>query len=152
MTIMVWHTALTGGERARTPLRMLLGLTVEQTSHVRTRDDCRSSGARAHSTRMFPIVCSNGQEGFLFFFSFLFAKQQRKDRYAVYSGTMSYTWIFACLSLLFILLWKASQVGSRPPGCPPGPPTLPLIGNLHQMPLKDGFLQFQKWAKEYGYA
>ncbi|KAK0622035.1 cytochrome P450 [Bombardia bombarda] len=32
----------------------------------------------------------------------------------------------------------------------PGPPTLPLIGNLHQMPEHKNHLQFQKWANEYG--
>lgn len=63
---------------------------------------------------------------------------------------MSFPWVLIGLSLLSLLLWKGRQVGTRPPGCPPGPPTLPLIGNLHQMPVKDGFLQFQKWAQEYG--
>lgn len=63
---------------------------------------------------------------------------------------MPYQWIIVCFSLLSIVVWKLGHVGRRPPGCPPGPPTLPIIGNLHQMPLKDGFLQFQKWAEEYG--
>lgn len=31
-----------------------------------------------------------------------------------------------------------------------GPPTLPIIGNLHQLPRDKGYLQFAKWAKEYG--
>ncbi|KAH6651347.1 cytochrome P450 [Chaetomium tenue] len=40
--------------------------------------------------------------------------------------------------------------GRRPKSLPPGPPTLPIIGNLHQMPTRDAHLQFEKWAREYG--
>ncbi|KAH7077572.1 putative cytochrome P450 oxidoreductase [Paraphoma chrysanthemicola] len=32
----------------------------------------------------------------------------------------------------------------------PGPPALPLIGNLHQMPMKNFHLKFQEWANQYG--
>ncbi|OAL39602.1 hypothetical protein AYO20_00999 [Fonsecaea nubica] len=53
------------------------------------------------------------------------------------------------LGLVFIL-WKLSQVGKRPKDLPPGPPTLPILGNLHQIPSEKAYLQFQKWAEEYG--
>jgi hypothetical protein len=49
--------------------------------------------------------------------------------------------------LLAIRLWR---VGSRPKGLPPGPPTMPILGNLHQLPKRGIHLQLQKWAKEYG--
>lgn len=52
------------------------------------------------------------------------------------------TLLFACL--------KLKDVGRRPKGYPPGPPTLPIIGNLHLMPSKDAYIQFKKWAEEYG--
>ncbi|KAL1865421.1 hypothetical protein VTK73DRAFT_5265 [Phialemonium thermophilum] len=58
--------------------------------------------------------------------------------------------LIAALSALVLLLHRLSKVGRRPKGYPPGPPTLPIIGNLHQMPKEKGHLQFQKWAEEYG--
>ena len=33
---------------------------------------------------------------------------------------------------------------------PPGPPRLPMIGNLHQAPQQDPWRKYQDWSKEYG--
>ncbi|KAI3317499.1 putative cytochrome P450 [Xylariaceae sp. AK1471] len=52
--------------------------------------------------------------------------------------------------LLVILSRKILQIGRRPPDLPPGPPTVPILGNLHLIPKHDVHLQFQKWAQEYG--
>ncbi|KAK3673518.1 hypothetical protein LTR78_006752 [Recurvomyces mirabilis] len=41
-------------------------------------------------------------------------------------------------------------VGRRDRRMPEGPPTLPIIGNLHQMPKVKPYLQFTKWARTYG--
>ena len=41
-------------------------------------------------------------------------------------------------------------VGHRDPKIPSGPPTLPLIGNIHQIPKKGAHFQFTKWAEQYG--
>ncbi|KAH8885882.1 cytochrome p450 monooxygenase [Thozetella sp. PMI_491] len=51
---------------------------------------------------------------------------------------------------LVLLVAKVYKIGSRASDLPPGPPTLPLIGNLHLMPTKRPHVQFQKWAKQYG--
>ncbi|KAL2752599.1 hypothetical protein ACRALDRAFT_1058459 [Sodiomyces alcalophilus JCM 7366] len=55
-------------------------------------------------------------------------------------------YVFAFLAVL----WQLSRVGRRPRDYPPGPPTLPLIGNLHQIPTERRHVQFEKWAREYG--
>lgn len=31
-----------------------------------------------------------------------------------------------------------------------GPPTLPVLGNLHQIPAKGSYLKFTQWAHKYG--
>ncbi|KAK1675482.1 cytochrome P450 [Colletotrichum godetiae] len=33
---------------------------------------------------------------------------------------------------------------------PPGPPTIPFLGNLHQIPLTKPFIQFATWSRTYG--
>ncbi|RFU29308.1 hypothetical protein B7463_g7033, partial [Scytalidium lignicola] len=53
---------------------------------------------------------------------------------------------FFVLLIFYVLIF----IGRRPKGCPPGPPTLPVIGNLHQLPRKDTHLAYQRWSKEYG--
>jgi hypothetical protein len=56
----------------------------------------------------------------------------------------------AVIVLLASIAINLGKVGRRPPGYPPGPPTWPLIGNLHLMPQGNAHLQFQSWAQEYG--
>ncbi|KAI0174355.1 putative cytochrome P450 [Pestalotiopsis sp. NC0098] len=56
-----------------------------------------------------------------------------------------------CLVVLaVVILWRLNQVGRRPRDYPPGPPTLPILGNLLQIPQEKRHLQFEKWAREYG--
>jgi hypothetical protein len=51
------------------------------------------------------------------------------------------------------LLWllpKLWRMGRRPADIPPGPPTIPIFGNLHQLPVDKPHLKLQQWAQEYG--
>ncbi|KAJ6535753.1 cytochrome P450 [Mycena capillaripes] len=41
-------------------------------------------------------------------------------------------------------------LGSREKGLPPGPPTIPLLGNLHIFPTEFAHYKFTEWAREYG--
>lgn len=50
------------------------------------------------------------------------------------------------LGLTYSLLF----IGKREKTLPPGPPTLPILGNLHQIPTKGSYLTFTTWAKQYG--
>ncbi|KAI1503389.1 cytochrome P450 [Biscogniauxia marginata] len=52
--------------------------------------------------------------------------------------------------VLLFILYKINTVGRRSKSMPPGPPTLPIIGNIHQIPTERSHFQFQKWAEEYG--
>ncbi|KAG8916694.1 hypothetical protein FRC02_003650 [Tulasnella sp. 418] len=57
------------------------------------------------------------------------------------------------LSLSVALIYgvsKLSKIGSREPLLPPGPPTLPVLGNLTVLPLKEAHLKFTEWARIYG--
>ena len=54
------------------------------------------------------------------------------------------------LTSFLLVRWLFGKVGRRLKEYPPGPPTLPVIGNLHQIPSQKRHLQFGKWAQEYG--
>jgi cytochrome P450 len=41
-------------------------------------------------------------------------------------------------------------VGRRELTLPPGPSTIPILGNLHQIPKKGAHFQFTTWAQKYG--
>ncbi|KIW99740.1 uncharacterized protein Z518_11153 [Rhinocladiella mackenziei CBS 650.93] len=63
---------------------------------------------------------------------------------------MAGLYFFLALIALLVGLQRLLSIGQRPKAYPPGPPTLPILGNLHLMPKRDAHLQFEKWAREYG--
>ncbi|KAH6842954.1 cytochrome P450 [Chaetomium sp. MPI-CAGE-AT-0009] len=52
--------------------------------------------------------------------------------------------------IVVVLALLLRNVGRRPERLPPGPPTLPIVGNLHLMPKSHAWLQYTKWARQYG--
>lgn len=61
--------------------------------------------------------------------------------------------LFLLLSLVISLATAAYIfffIGRRGKHLPPGPPTLPILGNLHQIPKKGAHFQFTQWAQQYG--
>lgn len=59
-------------------------------------------------------------------------------------------WHAGLAALVLYGVYRLLQVGKRDPRMPPGPPTLPILGNLHQIPLTGLYKKFQEWGEEYG--
>lgn len=59
--------------------------------------------------------------------------------------------LLAFVTSALYLLSKIWKIGTRPADIPPGPPTIPILGNLHQLPIDKPHVQLQKWAQQYGY-
>ncbi|KAK7040214.1 hypothetical protein VNI00_010020 [Paramarasmius palmivorus] len=57
--------------------------------------------------------------------------------------------VIALIAIAATLAWLL-RFGKRESYLPPGPPTLPLIGNIHVLPTKFPHYQFTEWARQYG--
>ncbi|KAI6793582.1 putative cytochrome P450 [Hortaea werneckii] len=52
--------------------------------------------------------------------------------------------------LLATIVYFLYNTGRRDRRLPPGPPTLPVLGNIHQIPKQGVHFQFTEWARQYG--
>ena len=48
------------------------------------------------------------------------------------------------------LIYALLFIGRREKDLPPGPPTVPILGNLPQIPTKGSYFKFTEWSKTYG--
>jgi len=51
------------------------------------------------------------------------------------------------------IIWtvtKLLSIGKREQYLPPGPPTIPILGNALMVPAKFAQLKFTEWARQYG--
>ncbi|KAH7058619.1 cytochrome P450 [Macrophomina phaseolina] len=66
------------------------------------------------------------------------------------SGFSSPVVLIALALIVSYGIYTLSQVGRREPALPPGPPTVPILGNLHQIPLTGFHKKTLEWAQKYG--
>ncbi|THU92382.1 cytochrome P450 [Dendrothele bispora CBS 962.96] len=55
----------------------------------------------------------------------------------------------ACALCVWICV-RIIRIGRREPNLPPGPPTVPVLGNIHIFPIKFAFFRLTEWARKYG--
>ncbi|KAH6651500.1 cytochrome P450 [Truncatella angustata] len=65
---------------------------------------------------------------------------------------MAYSSIALGFIVATLLFWFARPLKSagKSANFPPGPPTIPFLGNLHQVPLTKPFVRFAEWSRQFG--
>ncbi|KAK2755050.1 hypothetical protein FQN54_006578 [Arachnomyces sp. PD_36] len=54
------------------------------------------------------------------------------------------------VTIVVFTLARYALASTRPKNYPPGPPTVPFLGNLHLLPSTKSFKQFHEWSRDYG--
>lgn len=58
--------------------------------------------------------------------------------------------LWAGVAFALFALIRLLTSARRRHGMPPGPPTIPVLGNAHQIPAHNFYEKFTVWAREYG--
>ncbi|TFY59191.1 hypothetical protein EVG20_g7883 [Dentipellis fragilis] len=72
-----------------------------------------------------------------------------EDKFSASSVHLSILLVFS-FTLLFLVMRLLRTYGSRRALYPPGPPTVPILGNLLVFPRKLIHIKFSEWARRYG--
>ncbi|KAK0492068.1 cytochrome P450 [Armillaria luteobubalina] len=64
-------------------------------------------------------------------------------------SALSSFWPYAIVFFVWAVV-KLVRIGRRELGLPPGPPTVPVLGNLNIFPTENIHYQFTRWARLYG--
>ena len=58
--------------------------------------------------------------------------------------------LYLALFAVFVSIFSCYQYYRKQKGLPPGPPRIPFIGNIHQLPQENPWRTYQQWSKQYG--
>ncbi|KAI0110930.1 cytochrome P450 oxidoreductase [Nemania sp. FL0031] len=66
-----------------------------------------------------------------------------------FTASSLFIWL-AGLALALFGFYGLLMMNRRDPRMPPGPPTMPIVGNEHLIPKSNAHFVFTKWARRYG--